>query len=76
MPVAATLEAMNPLVPGDEEASGIPAALLRWRIANLTDAALKALYESRREALGEEAKKDAEAEAQNDEIVYDSMPVI
>lgn len=42
----------------------------------LTDAALKALYESRREALGAEAKKDAEAEAQNDEIVYDSMPVI
>ena len=37
MPVRATLEAMNPLVPGDEEASGIPAALLRWRLANVTD---------------------------------------
>ena len=41
LPLDVTLEAMNPLVPGDEEASGIPAALLRWRIANLTDAALK-----------------------------------
>ena len=41
MPVAATLEAMNPLIPGDEEASGIPAALLRWRIENLTARPLK-----------------------------------
>ena len=37
MPVRATLEAMNPLVPGDEEASGIPAALMRWRIVNTGD---------------------------------------
>ena len=37
VPVRATLEAMNPLVPGDEEASGIPAVLLRWRLANATD---------------------------------------
>lgn len=41
VPVTATLEAMNPLVPGDSEASGIPAALLRWRIANTTDQRLK-----------------------------------
>ena len=41
MPVTATLEAMNPLVPGDAEASGIPAALLRWRIANVTARPLK-----------------------------------
>jgi len=41
MPVAATLEAMNPLVPGDEAASGIPAALLRWQIANKTSSPLK-----------------------------------
>ena len=34
MPVSATLEAMNPLVKGDAEASGMPVALLRWRIAN------------------------------------------
>ena len=45
VPVTATLEAMNPLVPGDPEASGIPAVLLRWRIVNTTDAPLKvALY--------------------------------
>ena len=41
MPVEARLEAMNPLVPGDDEASGIPGALLRWRIANVTDGPLK-----------------------------------
>ena len=40
VPVAATLEAMNPLVPNDTEASGIPAALLRWRLENRTDGAL------------------------------------
>ena len=42
VPVEAVLEAMNPLVPGDSEASGIPAALLRWRLVNRTDAPLKA----------------------------------
>ena len=41
MPVAATIEAMNPLVRGDSDASGIPAALLRWRLTNLTDGELK-----------------------------------
>ena len=34
VPVSATLEAMNPLVPGDASASGIPAALLRWCVRN------------------------------------------
>ena len=34
MPVSATLEAMNPLVKGDAEASGMPVALFRWRIEN------------------------------------------
>ena len=41
MPVAATLEAMNPLVPGDEEASGLPAALLRWRVRNVSSGPVK-----------------------------------
>ena len=41
VPVTATLEAMNPLIPGDSEASGIPAVLLRWRIANTADVPLK-----------------------------------
>lgn len=41
MPVAATLEAMNPLVPGDSDASGIPAALLRWNFLNTTEELLK-----------------------------------
>ena len=41
VPVAATLEAMNPLVPGDADASGIPAALLRWRLRNVSGGALK-----------------------------------
>ena len=41
LPVEATLEAMNPLVPGDASASGIPAALLRWRIRNASDRPLR-----------------------------------
>ena len=41
MPVAATLEAMNPLVKGDAEASGMPVALVRWRITNTCDKPLK-----------------------------------
>ena len=36
LPLAVTLEAMNPLVPGDPDASGIPAVLLRWRVTNLS----------------------------------------
>ena len=41
MPVSATLEAMNPLVKGDAEASGMPVALLRWRIANASGGPLR-----------------------------------
>jgi len=42
MPVKARLEAMNPLIPGDPDSSGIPAALLRWKITNVSDSPLKA----------------------------------
>lgn len=42
MPVKATLEAMNPLIPGDADRSGIPAALLRWKVANASASPLKA----------------------------------
>ena len=42
LPVTATLEAMNPLLPGEEDASGIPTALLRWRIVNASTSPLKA----------------------------------
>lgn len=41
VPVRATLEAMNPLVPGDADASGIPAALLRWKLVNPTTRPVK-----------------------------------
>ena len=41
MPIRATLEAMNPLVKGDAEASGMPVALLRWRLVNIGSAALR-----------------------------------
>ena len=34
VPLSVRLEAMNPLVPGDASASGIPAVLFRWRVAN------------------------------------------
>ncbi len=36
VPVAARLEAMNPLVPGEVEASGLPVALLRWNLTNVS----------------------------------------
>lgn len=41
LPVKVVLEALNPLVPGDAEASGLPVALMRWRVTNLSDAPLK-----------------------------------
>ena len=34
VPVEVCLEAMNPLVPGDVSASGIPAVMLRWQVCN------------------------------------------
>ncbi|MGN0833613.1 MAG: GH116 family glycosyl-hydrolase [Kiritimatiellia bacterium] len=42
VPLAVKLEAMNPLIPGDADASGIPAVLLRWRLRNPTDRAVRA----------------------------------
>lgn len=41
VPVAAHLEAFNPLVPGDADASGIPAVYFRWRVTNTTRRPLK-----------------------------------
>ena len=41
VPVGVSLEAMNPLVPGDADASGIPAALFRWRVGNPTSGELE-----------------------------------
>ena len=40
-PLAPRLEAFNPLVPGDAEASGIPAVLFRWRMRNPRTAPLE-----------------------------------
>ena len=42
MPVDVALEAMNPLVPGDARASGMPAILLRWRLTNRSPGRVKA----------------------------------
>ena len=41
MPFKVTMETYNPLVPGDSDASGIPAAYVRYRVRNLTDAPLE-----------------------------------
>ena len=41
-PVDVRLEAWNPLVPADEEASGLPVAVLRYVVLNKTGAALRA----------------------------------
>ncbi len=41
-PVDVRLEAWNPLIPGDAEASGIPVAVLRYVVVNKTARALKA----------------------------------
>ena len=40
VPVAVTLQAFNPLIPGDADASGFPVAVLRYVVRNLTDHAL------------------------------------
>jgi uncharacterized protein (DUF608 family) len=40
VPVEATLQAFNPLIPGDADASGIPIAVLRFVLANKTDGPL------------------------------------
>ena len=37
VPVRVRLEAFNPLVPGDADASGIPVAVLRWVVRNPSD---------------------------------------
>jgi uncharacterized protein (DUF608 family) len=42
VPLTASLEAFTPLVPLDVEASGLPAAVLRYRIRNTGDAAVEA----------------------------------
>lgn len=42
MPVDVTLEAMNPLVPGDAAKSGLPVILLRWRLTNRSPSRVKA----------------------------------
>jgi D-arabinan exo beta-(1,2)-arabinofuranosidase (non-reducing end) len=39
LPVAVTLEAFTPLIPLDAASSGLPAAVLRYRVRNVTDAA-------------------------------------
>ena len=36
LPLGVTLEAFNPFIPLDPEASGIPAAVIRFRIRNLS----------------------------------------
>jgi non-lysosomal glucosylceramidase len=42
MPIDAVLQAFNPLVPADAEASGIPVAVLRYVLRNKTDRPLEA----------------------------------
>jgi len=42
VPVDVRIEAFNPLIPGDAEASGIPAAVLRYVLYNKTDKAVTA----------------------------------
>ena len=41
LPVGVQLEAWSPFVPGDEEASGLPAAFLRYRLRNRSKRALQ-----------------------------------
>ncbi len=41
LPVKVTLEAFNPFIPGDPENSGLPVAVLKYRVKNLTDKEIK-----------------------------------
>ena len=40
VPVEVTLQAMNPFVKGDDDASGLPVVLMRWCVANKSSGAL------------------------------------
>ncbi|NUP99796.1 MAG: hypothetical protein HUU35_08070, partial [Armatimonadetes bacterium] len=42
VPLTVTLEAFNPLIPGDSERSGLPLAVLRYRLHNPTDRSVTA----------------------------------
>jgi len=42
MPVRVRIQGFNPLIPGDAERSGLPIAILRFEITNMTDAPLTA----------------------------------
>lgn len=42
VPIGVSLEAMNPLVPGNAGKSGMPAILLRWRLKNSSSKPIKA----------------------------------
>lgn len=42
LPVQISLEAFNPLIPMDAESSGLPIALLRWRVHNTTQRRVQA----------------------------------
>ncbi len=42
MPVTVTLEAFNPLVPADLDASSIPVAILRYKVTNIANSPIKA----------------------------------
>ena len=42
MPFRVTMETYNPLIPGDADASGIPAMFIRYRVKNMTDVPLDA----------------------------------
>lgn len=41
LPVAVTVEAFNPFIPGDAENSGLPVAVLKYRVKNLTGKEIK-----------------------------------
>ncbi len=41
LPVLVTLEAFNPFIPGEAEDSGLPVAVLKYRVKNLTDKVIK-----------------------------------
>ena len=42
VPLAVRLEAFNPLIPGDAEASSLPVAVMRWVLTNPTQAPIQA----------------------------------
>jgi uncharacterized protein (DUF608 family) len=77
LPVEVTLEAFNPLVPLDTEASGYPAAILRYRVRNPHPAATKVgIAYSLQNMIGKDGRQAAVREGEWVSGLYMTNPLL